>query len=150
MAIAIAWDNEAQEADLVRVDNLIQFDEGLESAVLISLFTDRRATASDIPDPINRRGWWGDTYPDINDDQIGSRLWLLDRAKTWDQALRNAEIYALESLQWMIDDGVALTVEATASIERTNILHLQIAITKPDTPAVRWIRTWEVTRLAVA
>ncbi|WP_200894101.1 phage GP46 family protein [Xanthomonas sp. MUS 060] len=51
----------------------------LVRAVLISLFTWRRANADDtLPDPRGfRMGWWGDTYPVVANDRIGSRLWLL-------------------------------------------------------------------------
>ena len=61
-------------------------DHRLANAVVIALNTDRRALPDDkLPDPrsTDRRGWWGDTdaaaiwggWP------IGSRLWLLTRAK---------------------------------------------------------------------
>lgn len=56
--------------------------DGLDTAVIISLFTDRRALEDDAtPDfTENRRGWWGDTY-DAQQRPIGSRLWLLSREK---------------------------------------------------------------------
>ena len=90
-------------------DDLIR-DDGLETAVAISLFTDRRANIEDpLPDSsTNLRGWWADTT-------MGSRLWLLERSKTVDQVLSDASDYTKEALQWMIDDGVADKIEVSIS-----------------------------------
>lgn len=81
-------------------------DDGLETAVAISLFTDRRASLEDsLPDASgNLRGWWADIT-------MGSKLWLLERSKTIDKVLSDASDYIKEALQWMIDDGVADKVE---------------------------------------
>jgi phage gp46-like protein len=90
-------------------------DGGLETAVMISLFTDRRSQDDDIlPDPNSndRRGWWGDLIkPYSEGDQIGSRLWLLNREKTSISTLQRAKQYVEESIQWLIDDGYAEKIE---------------------------------------
>lgn len=49
----------------------------LTRAVVISLFTWRRAQPDDNADQPN--GWWGDTWPAVQNDRYGSRLWLLQR-----------------------------------------------------------------------
>ena len=86
----------------------------LETAVILSLFTDRRAGSSDVlPDGLgDRRGWWGDAT--AAKQPMGSRLWLLSREKIT-PALRLRVIdYVREALAWMIEDGVAdqVTVDA--------------------------------------
>lgn len=108
-------------------------DDGLETAVILSLFTDRRANADDIiPDGSNdRRGWWADQFADINNDQFGSRLWLLSREKQLTAVMIRAKQYADEALQWLVDDGVAESVEVVASNPRMGILGLAVAITRP-------------------
>lgn len=46
----------------------------LTRAVVISLFTHRRADPDDNADvPM---GWWGDTWPVVANDRYGSKLWL--------------------------------------------------------------------------
>ena len=139
--IRIVWDQVFQEGEF-EFDSDIQdltSDEGLETAVIISLFSDRRAKPDDpLPDPNNsdRRGWWGDlASPDVEGDQIGSRLWLLERSKTLDFVLVQAKEYAQEALQWLIEDGVAARV--VAETERQNDpgedrLALKVEIHKPD------------------
>lgn len=135
--IRIIWDVGLMEGDF-DFDPVVQdidYDEGLETAVIISLFTDRRAKADDIlPDPSNPdlRGWWGDlASPLIIGDQIGSRLWLLAREKTLQSVLERAKQYAREALQWMIDDNVAIKIEVDAErqgIPGRDILALQVKI----------------------
>ena len=139
--IRIVWDQDFQEGEF-EFDSDIQdltSDEGLETAVIISLFSDRRAKPDDpLPDPNNpdRRGWWGDlASPDVEGDQIGSRLWLLERSKTLDSVLVQAKEYAQEALQWLIEDKVAARV--VAETERQNDpgedrLALKVEIHKPD------------------
>ena len=111
-------------------------DDGLESSVIISLFTDRRANADDvIPDGSkDLRGWWGDDFADVKNDKIGSRLWLLSREKQLRIVLVRAQQYAEESLKWLIDDGVAESVEVVATNPRMGILALDVAITRPQHP----------------
>ena len=76
----------------------------LVTAVVVSLFTDRVALPDDaILDGSNDpRGWWADDA--LN--PIGSRLWLIDRAKRTQETLERAQGYINEALQWLIDDGV--------------------------------------------
>ena len=103
--ISTAWNVALAAGDWVLNGPQLQSGSDLETAVLISVFTDRQAEAGDvIPDGTSdRRGWWGDAgelYP------IGSRIWLLARAKQTTQTLNLANDYLVEALQWMIDDGV--------------------------------------------
>ncbi len=115
---------------LIDLDAEAVTDDSLKTAVIVSLFTDRRAEPDDeIPDGTeDRRGWWGDIYPEHDGDLIGSRLWLLDREKQLPSVLRRAETYAAEALQWLIDDGVAQTVDVSAKNPSDGVLALEIRI----------------------
>ncbi len=99
-------------------------DSTFTTAIIISLFTDRRAKEEDpLPDPesSDRRGWWADNLAEVQDDRIGSRLWLLSREKTIQSALTRAKQYTKEALQWLIEDGLAAEVEVkTERILRGN------------------------------
>ena len=138
--IRIVWDADLMEGDF-SFDTSIQdleSDAGLETAVIISLFTDRRAKEDDIlPDSNNpdRRGWWGDLVSDIENDQIGSRLWLLNRQKTLESVLIKTKEYAKEALAWLIEDKVVVKIDVT--VERLgpvghDMLALLVQIHKPD------------------
>jgi phage gp46-like protein len=115
-------------------------DDGLESAVIISLFTDRRAHDDDsLPDDSgDRRGWWGDSYNPDSKDRIGSRLWLLSREKQLPAVLARAQDYAEEALAWLVADGVAGRVTVNASNPRMGLLALDIAIDRPQHPVARY------------
>jgi len=100
-------------------------DEPLVRAVIVSLFSWRRANPDDELPSDERMGWWGDTYPTVPNDRIGSRLWLLSRAKLTEQVRLRAKEYALEALQWLIDDGIASRIEVQA--ERHGLSTLAMA-----------------------
>lgn len=108
--------------------------DGLRTAVLVSLFTDRRANDDDvIPDGTdNRRGSWADAWPDDDRDLIGSRLWLLSRDKQLPAVLDRAKKYSEEALAWMIDDWVARAVTVDAEWTARGVLGLHTAIRLAD------------------
>jgi len=142
--IALRWDVYA--ADLAIEAGDLAIDDGLETAVILSLFTDRRARASDqLPDgQIDRRGWWGDVRPPVADDLCGSRLWLLGREKETSTVLERAREYATEALTWLILDGVAAAVDVVAEFVSAGVLGLHVAIQRPssDTVDFRFELAW--------
>lgn len=102
----------------------------LPRAVIISLFSWRRANPDDnAPVPM---GWWGDTYPTVSGDRIGSRLWLLGREKITNDTLNRARDYATEAMQWMLDDGVAARIDITSSRSGQDSAVLGIVIYQRD------------------
>lgn len=117
--------------------SLVQ-DDTLKTAVVLSLFIDRRAEADDeLPDNTgNRRGWWADTYADVLDDRIGSRLWLLSREKQLPSVLARAKEYAEEALAWLVEDGVAESVTVETWWVRMGVMGLLVKIFRPDAPAI--------------
>lgn len=142
--LKIRWDDTLFEGDFIFQDNDFETDEGLGTAVLMSWFSDQRASNDDeIPnattDPefIDKRGWWGDLVdPTFTEDKIGSKLWLLNRAKTTQENITKGQDYGKEALQWMIDDGivkdVAVIGERILYQGNDYILALQAQITKID------------------
>lgn len=103
--------------------------EPLVRAVMISLFTWRRANPDDeLPEPsgsAQRMGWWGDNFPTVANDRIGSRLWLLGRAKIIPETLIRAKAYAEEALKWLVDDGIAARV--VVEVERQGLTTVALA-----------------------
>jgi len=102
-------------------------EHDIKTAVLISLFTDRRAEPDDpLPDETaSRRGWWGDA---LNSRRIGSRLWLLGREKQLREVVNRAREYAEEALAWLVEEGVARSVQVTAEIAAPGWLGMRIEI----------------------
>jgi phage gp46-like protein len=94
-------------------------DHALNTAILISLFTWRRAEPSDVlPSGSDPKGWWGDSVDlEANEQKIGSRLWLLMRATLNNETARKAEDYAYEALQPLIDQGAVARFEVVGTPE---------------------------------
>lgn len=119
----------------------------LETAVLVSLFTDRMANRDDpIPDGSgDPRGWWGD----IGEDKpIGSRLWLLDRSKQTQEVLNNARDYIFEALQWLVDDGVVASIDVQTQWVRDTFLGAQVTLYQPTGPNVSMTYAWAWNQLS--
>lgn len=104
----------------------------LERAVIISLFTWRRAESSDPVDDAERHGWWGDSYPEQANDRIGSRLWLLRRRSLTAQTLFDAKRYAEEALQWLVEDGHVTRLGVTVSRSSQDRLQAVVLLYRPD------------------
>lgn len=134
MDIALAWNPEQQKGDFSLMGADLAPEEGLQTAIVVSLFTDRRADKDDLPanSPDDRRGWWGDAFADIPGDRIGSKLWLLAREKTEASALSRAREYAEEALAWLVEDGVVERVEVTAERVKDSILGLGVVCHRPQ------------------
>jgi phage gp46-like protein len=133
--IALIWNPAQGYADFAVAGGDLAADQGLYTAVTVSLFTDAQAQPGDvIPDgSSDPRGWWGDMPidPAAQDAtapprRIGSRLWLLDRALQTPETLARAQSYAREALQWLLDDGVAGSVTAAASFPALGWIELDI------------------------
>lgn len=104
-------------------------EASLVRAVVISLFTWRRAATDDPLDDDERYGWWGDSYPSSADDRIGSRLWLLRRVKLTADTRRDAEFYAREALQWLIEDQEVDAIEILSEQAGASRLNLRVILT---------------------
>jgi phage gp46-like protein len=134
--LKIRWDSDLMTGDMVFADNDWEMDEGLGSAVIISLFSDMRADIGDqLPDPesTDRRGFWGDILdPDVVGDKLGSKLWLLERAIMIDKDFNLVEQYVLESLEWMKEDDVAKDIQVTVERKDDGRVYFQADIYKSD------------------
>lgn len=102
----------------------------LTRAVVISLFTWRRAERDDrTPTAIRLVG---DTWPAVQNDRIGSRLYLLKRRKLTNKTPQDAREYMQQALAWMTDDGVAARIDVTSERTGTDTLAAGVTIYQRD------------------
>lgn len=140
--------NEDNVFDIAIENGDLKGDDGLETAVAISIFTDRRVTDEELPFPqIDKKGWWGDMFPEVEQDKIGSRLWLVGREKVTQEVANRAQDYCKEGLQWLIDDGVAASVTAVATYNSFKNLIIDIQIVKPSGNKSRFKVLWDKQQL---
>jgi phage gp46-like protein len=93
----------------------------LHTAIVLALFTDRRMP-DDHPlryliDDGDARGWFGDgvdVRADLFETEMGSLLWIFERAELTEDIRRWVERLALEALDPLIAQGVAERIEAQA------------------------------------
>ncbi|EBS4105236.1 hypothetical protein ZD86_02390 [Salmonella enterica subsp. enterica] len=127
--IAIVWRHGRGSLALNGHDLLT--DNSIGTAVIISLFTDRRAQPSDpLPDgTTDRRGWWADSF---RKRPVGSRLWLLNREKTLASVVEKTQAYADEALAWLKPAGLVKSVTCTAARVGHDCLRLSVSLVLPD------------------
>jgi len=136
----------ATGADVTVLNADLVTDDGLQTAVVISLFTDRRVTAEELPDgETDLRGFWGDVSPPVAGDKLGSKLWLLAREKATTDVLARAREYAEESLAWLVEDQVASSVTVTTEYLRPGLMAMAIIINRPsgETVNYRYDYNWQ-------
>ena len=141
--IKTVWNVDELHADWEAAPGELVNGDDFQTAAIISLFTDRVARADDPYEDNDMRGWWGDS---TDQNQLGSRLWLIRREKlTRDVALRSEE-YAREALKWLVDDGVVMSVDAVAQIVYPNRLNLFVRYQLPQSDswdALQFFWIWE-------
>ena len=122
--LSIMWKD--GEGDVVSLDSTLLTDDSLTNAIVISLFTDARVD--------NQRGWWGNDFNQNEERQVemGSRLWTLARSKQLADVLDDAQAYAEQAVQWLIDDGHALAIDVMATNPEQSVLLLSVVVTLPN------------------
>jgi len=103
-----------------------ELEEGFDTAILMSLFQNKRLDESEQPIPQYRGGWWGNLLNNDENYQIGSKLWALDGRRTTN-TLNQAIDFARDCLQWFIDNGLLKDINVTGEF-KTNGITLAITL----------------------
>jgi len=120
----LLWDGVAGDLAVNPLDHAeapgdLRAEQGLATQVLIQLQTDRRVEDSELRDGEVNRGWIGDSFDLMNDEQpLGSRLWLLRRRGIFEGIETVVEDYVREALQPLIDQGAVASVGVEVSVDR--------------------------------
>lgn len=153
MPIALRWNNEKGVAEIARTTaGALEEDESLETAVLLSIFTDAPATAAEMAaaKADEQRGWWAAADSIRGQTRVyGSKLWLLRRGKTVLATLRLAEQYCVEALAWLVESKIAAKVEVLATRPRLGAIAIELKITRPQQVLPPFVRLWELKSNAV-
>lgn len=104
-----------------------------DTSLLYSIFGERRATPDEVVDARRRRGWIGNG-PDFEN---GSKIWLLSQARLTRSTLNRLEDESQKALQWLVDDGLAVSIDqVTATVSGGRVL-LDITIRRSRDKVVR-------------
>lgn len=139
------FDTGGENLDLEIEDGDLKADRGLQTAALISLYSDKRLDLEQLPrghtDP---RGWWADAISDVRGDQIGSRLWRLEASgKITTSSVVEFENLLADAFEWMIEDGLASEVLVGAQRNGLNELSGSISIVKPSGENIPFDFLWD-------
>ena len=104
---------------------------GYETAIMCSLFTDRRAAADEVADPWKRRGWIGNLVAETPGDNYGSGLWLFEQRRGTPDVIAGVSDEARKSLDWMIEGRLVLSIDAQASYDPAKRL-MTLSMTATD------------------
>jgi phage gp46-like protein len=110
----------------------------IETAIMISLFSDAQADPGDIVRDADPRGWWADTYSahedpnltPIADDRTGSKLWQVFNMPRTQQTLNWMANQILVALEWMKIDGVADAIDAAPRFTNSGGVGAIVVITR--------------------
>jgi phage gp46-like protein len=131
---------------LLTPQNIIADGLALQGAVIIALGTDALADVSEILpnlDSTDRRGWWGDMDAEEiwGGWPVGSKLWLLSRAKITDSLSAEgdttfrAQDYARAALRPFTDQRIASQIDVSASRTATQRIDVGVVIYRgPNQP----------------
>ncbi len=108
------------EADADGIYDLVIDDDGdfkktagMDSAIFISIFSDRRANPDEVADPMKRRGWCGTENTEDQQGNVGSGLWLREQSRLSKNDAEFRKMEAYQCLHWLIADSLAKKTEVT-------------------------------------
>ena len=105
-----------------------ELTDGLDTAVYMSVFCEKRASSSQVSEPNLRRGHFTNEFSKKEGYQVGSFFWLYtEQAKNIDSNLRLIEGAIGDGLAWMIEDNIFSKTKVQATRLNTEI-NLQIEL----------------------
>ena len=97
----------------VGADGDIESVESYDTAILVSVQTDRRANAHEMSQPERRRGWAGNDHtPEV---EMGSKLWLFDQPRATRTVSDGIASATRAALEWLVEERRAVSVSAVAA-----------------------------------
>lgn len=131
--------------DLVIEDGTIKGVDGMETAILVSLFTDARASAERVQDPLMRRGWIGNILSPNLERELGSVLWLADTARVNQDTLNFFKAEVKNAFQNMIDKKILSQLNVVSTIIDSKTIQVAIKFINSGDETERYSILWVAT-----
>lgn len=108
MAIDLKFNQDSDgNFDIDFANGDFEMTSGLDTAVYLSTFAEKRASASQVSEPSLRRGHFTNEFSDVEGYEVGSLFWLYtEQAKNTASNMTLLEGTVTEGLKWMIDDKI--------------------------------------------
>ena len=131
------WDWNEKVGDLNTVD-------GLETACLVSLFTNARLEESVAQIPMSRSGWIGNIRTAKEPRQLGCKLWSLENARLTTYLLTQRKEACTRAFDWMLKDRIVRNVSAESSYNYDNVSD-KVELTSRDGSKYEAVYLWRKT-----
>lgn len=126
-------------------DGDILTDDFFDTSLLYSILGERRADPSEVVEPQLRRGWIGNEDKDFEN---GSKIWLFEQSRVTRSNLNRIEDEARKALQWLVDDGLVVSVDEVTTAVKNGKITLEIVIRRSRSQVERrFFDLWENTGL---
>ena len=119
--------------------------DGIETAIGVSLFTDARESEGNVQDAFRRSGWSGNILTLRDGFELGSTLWALVSRMTQD-TFNLGEDKCKIALQWMINDGIADTIDILMTPVDSRVSEIEIKLFKELNLVGRYTTLWTNTK----
>lgn len=94
--------------DIQFTDGDVETQDFFDTALIVSLLSDRRANESEALLSHMRRGWIGNEHtPGI---EIGSKIWLYEQSRLTRQIINQVADAARNAVQWMVEDDLVVAI----------------------------------------
>ena len=94
--------------------------EALDTPILMGIFAERRASASEVPESFNRRGWLGnESTPGF---EMGSKLWQFFQSRASFDTLTEIQSVLRDGQSWLVDDNLAENVTVQTALRNSTIV----------------------------
>lgn len=103
----------------IGADGDIVTKDFFDTAILMSIFCERRADASEVPESHRRRGWIGnESTPGF---EIGSKLWLYEQERVTRSIFNLMAQEAFNASEWLIDDGFVISLSTNVTLNNGSV-----------------------------
>ena len=103
------WDIDFTNGDFEMVS-------GLDTALYLSVFGEKRAAASQVTEPTLRRGHFTNEFSNVEGYEVGSLMWLYtSQSKNTESNMSLMQDSVTEGLKWMIEDEIISKTDIAAT-----------------------------------
>lgn len=121
----------------------IETIEALDTAILMSILAEVRATPSEMPESHRRRGWIGNES--TQGIEMGSKSWLFEQARITRSNLSELGVIINNGLKWLIEDDIAISTTANAFF-RNGIVQVEVILVRASSSVEkRFFELWNNT-----
>ena len=115
-------------------------DDFFDTSILYALYGEKRAAPEEVSSAELRRGWIGNR----DDFENGSKLWLLSQSRLTRDTLNRIEDEARKALQYLVDDGLAVSIDQVTAGINNGAVTLGITIRRSlDRVDRKFYTLWE-------